>query len=151
MTGLQEIAAIVGLTEVAFRSIYSLYDFIEDLRHAPVELERIKAETSSLIETLLILSSHVDADTELQALSRQVGFAKAASRCDQACDKLLKELSRWASGTTLARVQFRVHKKSVDSVISEIVATKRTTILTLGITQLYVAAFLLAYIALTPC
>ncbi len=151
MSGIQEIAAIIGLTEVAFRSISSLYDFIEDLRHATVELERIKAETSSLIETLLILSSRVDADTELQALSRQVGLAKAVYRCDQACDKLLRELSRWASGSTLARVQFRVHKRSVDSVISEIAATKQTTILTLGITQLYVSTLPRAYRMLTPC
>jgi hypothetical protein len=139
MSGLQEIAAVIGLTEVACRAISSLYDFIKDLQNAPLEIERIKAETATLDRTLRYLSSLDTAHLELGDISQRTGLALAVNRCGDACDRLLRDLYRWTSNskyTTLSRVQFRLHKSEIANVNSEISAAKQTTILALGVAQL---------------
>ena len=136
---LQELAAVIGITEVALRSVSALYEFLKDLQDAPLEIERIKAEASTLERTLQYLSSLDAAYIELRDLSQRTGLAVAVNRCGDACHRLLQDLYRWTPNskhTTISRIQFRLHKRTIENVKAEISATKQTTILALGVAQM---------------
>lgn len=139
MAGLQELAAVIGIAEVAFRAISSLYDFVKDLQDVPLEIERIKAETSTLDQTLRYLSSLDATHIELCEISERTGLARAVNRCGAACDRLLRDLYRWTTNSrrnTISKIQFRLHRRAFQQVISEIDAAKQTTILALGVAQM---------------
>ena len=142
MSGLQELAAIIGITEAAFRSISSLYSFVKDLQNAPREIQTLRDETSSLNQSLLTLLKAVSrADIDVQTIAGDIGLPNAIHRCGKACVQLQSQLHAWTQSgpdALLARLQFRRHKKDIQSVVTEINAAKQTAILTVVITQLYV-------------
>ena len=139
MSGLQEIAAVIGIADAAFRSICSLYDYARDLKNAPKEIKTILNETSTLrlcLEELRILNS---ADEEVQATVRRIGLRRAVVDCGDACAEIHIYLEKWVGAKTetlKARIHYRRHKKAIESAIDEIVIAKQTTILALLIVQL---------------
>lgn len=147
MSGLQEIAAIIGITEAAFRSISSLYNFVKDLQNAPREIQILREETACLNQSLFtLLKAYSSADIDIQAIASDIGLPNAIHRCGKACAELQRKLHVWTQSvldTWLAKLQFRRHKKDIRSVVAEIDAAKQTTILTVVITQLYVMSLAL--------
>lgn len=80
MSGLQELAAIVGITEATFRSISFLYNFLKGLQHAPREIETLRDEAASLNQTLYTLLKAVAvADIDILTRARDIGLPKASS------------------------------------------------------------------------
>ena len=139
MSGLQEIAAILGIAETGFRAISRLYEFVMDLQHAPLEIENIRLETSMLQRTLSVLSSLAEEDVDVHRFARRIGLPCAVDRCGHACDRLYMDLTRWTQRgkhSWVARVQFRLHKKAIEGVMNDINVAKQTTILTVVVTQL---------------
>ncbi|KAK5170527.1 uncharacterized protein LTR77_005115 [Saxophila tyrrhenica] len=139
MSGLQEIAAIVGIADAGFRSISALYDFLSSLRTAPAEIATLRNHISTLQRTLSVLSSVKGSNVRTQDLTRQVGLPHAIDSCGQACDKLRKDLERWTksgSSNWKAQIQFRWHRKLVEAALAEIGHAKETTLLAVVVTQL---------------
>ena len=52
MSALEVAAAAVGITDVAIRSIVSLYGFIKHLEEVPKDVERIRTEVAALEKVL---------------------------------------------------------------------------------------------------
>ena len=140
MSGLQELAAIIGLAETAFRSISSLYSFLKDLEHAPKEIESLLSETLALNGTLsALLDALAGADSCIGSVAQRIGLPRAIDRCAEACNQLQVRLSRWTRAkdySWVARVHFRRHKKAIEGVVADINVAKQTTILTVVVTQL---------------
>lgn len=140
MSGLQELAAIIGIAETAFRSISSLYCFLKDLEHAPKEIESLLSEAYALNGTLsALLEALASADICTRSVALRIGLPRAIERCGQACKQLETRLSRWIQVkdySWVARVQIRRHKKEIESVVADINVAKQTTILTVVVTQL---------------
>ncbi|KAH8676433.1 hypothetical protein BGZ60DRAFT_562108 [Tricladium varicosporioides] len=139
MAGLQEVAAIIGVAEVAFRSISSLYDFFRNLKHVPKEIEAISRETRALQQCLSDLGFLLHADKETHAAVRRTGLPQAITNCGEACTKLRGLLYKWTATSKynlLARIQFQWDRRLIDNVISEIGNAKQTAILSVVITQM---------------
>lgn len=139
MSGLQEIAAILGIAESTFRSISKLYAFLAELKHVPFEIERLREETETLKRTLLSLSFLQFADEDTRRLVQRIGLPATVGRCNVSCDKLYQYFHGPVSTDRFSwrfRFQFLRHKKAVEGVLAEIYVAKQTTILTIVVTQL---------------
>ena len=139
MSGFQEIAAIIGIAELSFRSISSLYDFVSGLKYVPKELERIQSETSILVQSLSALEFLSSADSDTHAIVERVGLPRAVANCGDACQTLHNALAKWnkpGQRSVASKVQYRLHRKTIDAVLAQISFAKQTTILCVVITQL---------------
>lgn len=139
MSGLQEIAAIIGVAEVSFRSICSLYEFFKDLKNVPKEIEAIRGETFALQQCLSELRYLQDVDEKIHAAVRRTGLSQAVTNCGEACAKLYELLYKWAATSKynlLDRIQFRWDRKVINNVITQISNVKQTAILSVVVTQM---------------
>lgn len=139
MAGLQELAAVVGIAEVGCRSISMLYAFLKDLREVPREVENIRIETSTLDQILSTLSRLASTNNDVLSFMDRVGLVQAVNRCGVACDRLrgcLPDPGQYESRRWLSRIQFRMHKKTLDATAAEISVAKQTAILSIVVTQL---------------
>lgn len=139
MSGIEGIGAIIGVADVACRSIFGLYNFVRTLKDAPLEVQGILRETSALQLCLTELRVLETAGEETHAAIRRVGLSQVVNSCGEACGRLHNDLIKWkihSSQTWNAKLQFRRHKKSIDSTLAEIGEAKQTAILTVLVTQL---------------
>ena len=139
MSGLQEIAAIVGIAELSIRSISSLYEFVSSLKHVPKELRRLQSEISTLVQSFSALDYLDSADSETKAIVQRVGLPAAIASCGGACQALQQDLLKWTKAgqqSLTSRIQVRLHKKAIESLLAHIDFAKQTTILCVVITQL---------------
>ena len=139
MSGLQEIAAIVGIGESAFRSISALYNFLRSLHHAPADIANLQVQIAILEEILTALSAIEGLDGRTEELFEQIGLPQALYSCGQACNRLHNDLNKWTKSgkeTWTTKIQFRWHRKSVDTTLAEIRSAKETTLLAVVVTQL---------------
>lgn len=140
MTGIQEVAAILGMAEVGLRSISCLYNLVKGLQNVPVEIETIRVEILTLDRTLSMLASLTRTNDDLLQCADRVGLPDAVNRCGRACDRLRMELdscAHYGKHSMFTRLQFRVHRKSIECVLADINIAKQTTTLTVVVTQLY--------------
>lgn len=139
MSGLQEVAAIIGIAELSLRSISALYDLVGELKTVPQEIARIQNESSTLTQSLLALE-HIIADNgEAKAIVQRIGLPTAIRNCGEACERLRDDIVRWTSSgghSVRSKLQFRLHKKTIHNTLAQISFAKQTTILCVTITQL---------------
>lgn len=141
MSGLQEIAAIIGVAEVSIRGISRLHKLLKDLKNAPKEIETLREETSGLYQTLsalqgLIEKSNVD---DIGPLAQELRLISSLNRCGQACTKLqssLPPINATEARTLLGRVKSFRRKKSIENVVDEIQRTQKIVLLTISVTNL---------------
>ncbi|KAF2655747.1 hypothetical protein K491DRAFT_778558 [Lophiostoma macrostomum CBS 122681] len=129
MSGFEVLAAALGTVDVGLRSISLLYDSIKDLKSAPKEITRLRAD----LEGLQICLSGLDtllqsANNATSALVRRFGLPEAAKSCSAACAALHQAIPR--PSTTCARFYFFARKREIVSVMENIAKAKQTTILT---------------------
>jgi hypothetical protein len=139
MSGFETIAAIIGVADVSFRCISSLYNAISDLQDVPKEIESLKNETAALQECLSQLAFLEKADDETRAIIQKFGLPTAVTNCGQACGQLLNHISNWISSpkqSISAKIRFLTNKKKIRSVLDDINTAKQTTILTVVVTSL---------------
>jgi hypothetical protein len=139
MSGLQEVSALIGVAEVAFRSISSLYGFVKDLKNVPVEFEGLQQETAILQQCLSELRLLDGADEETRQTLKRIGLPQAVTHCGSACARLEKDLCKWTSYPTTSlrfKIHFKWKKKEIEGTITKIGLAKQTAILTVVITQL---------------
>jgi hypothetical protein len=139
MSGLEQIAAIVGLTEFGFRSIFSLYNAIKDLRNVPEEIESIQVEIGVLRQCLIEFQIQTADNEHIAAAVKRFGFPRALEHCEQACAKLGANLHLWTVPNDRSwrkRIGYFVHKKETGEVLTTIRTAKETIILTIAGSQL---------------
>jgi hypothetical protein len=141
MAGLQEAAAVVGILELSFRSICTLYDFLKELKEVPQQIERLLSEVTALKNILAALEYLQRADLRTQAIIARFDTPAALGNCAHSCAILQSDIRKWTrSGhhSLRAKVQVRWHKKSIEARVSHIAETKQTTLLSIAALQLYV-------------
>ncbi|KAI6831313.1 hypothetical protein KC315_g2185 [Hortaea werneckii] len=131
MSGLEVAAAVVGITDVAIRSILISYDFLKDIQEAPEAVARLRQETTAVVQSLQSLKFLDSADGKVQELVKQVGLAEAVNQCGVSCDGLNKNLAKWtSSGDDLViKLQMVRHKGQVEKCRQQIRTAKGTVVL----------------------
>lgn len=140
MSGLEVAAAVVGITDVAIRSILISYDFLKDIQEAPEAVARLRQETTAVVQSLQSLKFLDSADGKVQELVKQVGLAEAVNQCGVSCDGLNKNLAKWtSSGDDLViKLQMVRHKGQVEKCRQQIRTAKGTVVLAVSVASLWV-------------
>ncbi|KAI7204095.1 hypothetical protein D0869_01952 [Hortaea werneckii] len=142
MSGLEVAAAIVGVTDVAIRSILISYDLLKDLQEAPEAVARLRQETSAVAQSLQSLESLKTANGNVQELVKQVGLAEAVNQCGASCDGLNKNLAKWTSSGDglVSKLQMVRHKSQVEKCCQQIRTAKGTVVLSVSVASLAMLA-----------
>lgn len=139
MAGLQEAAAIFGIVDATFRSVSSLYEFLQDLKEVPQQIERLRKEVTTLKNVLAVLEYLQRADPGTQEIAARFDTPAALSNCAHVCDILHSDFRRWSrSGQQSFRtkIQIRWHKKGIEAQVSHIAVAKQTALLSIAALQL---------------
>lgn len=88
-------AGIIGITDVALKSIKGLYDIVKAYKEVPDEIKRFQSEIASLQNNLAGLEFLETADEATREEVKKTGVADAINSCGQACDEFKKKLSQW--------------------------------------------------------
>jgi hypothetical protein len=139
MAGFESIAAILGVADVTFRSISSIYNLVQDQKQAPKEIEALRKEIRILQGSLVRLESLDGADATIRATVKSIGLPEAITACGQSCEALERHLPKLILSRRVdfwARTRFVFHKREIQSVLNDINTAKITTILTLEVINL---------------
>jgi hypothetical protein len=137
MSGFGEIAAATGVADVAIRSIISLYDYVQDLKDVPKEVDRIKNESLTVMQCLQSLQRLLSTNPKASSEMEKIGVDIVVNQCGEACGKLENDLHKWTKSGKEAlwsRVQVRRHKAKIERVTAQISVCKSTLTLAIGIT-----------------
>ncbi|GAB1725526.1 hypothetical protein NU195Hw_g6404t1 [Hortaea werneckii] len=142
MSGLEVAAAVVGITDVAIRSILLSYDLLKDIQEAPEAVARLRQETATAVQSLHSLECLKSANREVQELVKQVGLAEAVNQCGASCDGLNKNLARWTSSGdgVVSKLQMVRHKAQVEKCCQQIRTAKGTVVLAVSVRSLVMLA-----------
>ncbi|KAI7371501.1 hypothetical protein KC354_g544 [Hortaea werneckii] len=142
MSGLEVAAAVVGITDVAIRSILISYDFLKDIQEAPEAVSRLRRETNAVVQSLQSLKFLNSADGKVQELVKQVGLAEAVNQCGDSCDGLNKNLAKWTSSGDglISKLQVVRHKAQVEKCCQQIRTAKGTVVLAVSVASLAMLA-----------
>ncbi|KAI7228962.1 hypothetical protein KC330_g7671 [Hortaea werneckii] len=142
MSGLEVAAAIVGIADVAIRSILSSYALLKDLQEAPEAVARLRQETSAVVQSLQSLEFLKTANGNVQELVKQVGLAEAVNQCGASCDRLNKNLAKWTSpgDGLVSKLQMVRHKSQVEKCCQQIRTAKGTVVLGVSVASLAMLA-----------
>ena len=140
MAGLEVAAAVVGIADVAIRSILITYDFLKDMQEAPEAVARLRQETTAVVQSLQGLEFLKSANGKVQELVTRVGLAEAVNQCGVSCDGLNKNLAKWTSSGDglVSKLQIVRHKAQVEKCCQQIRTAKGTIVLAVSIASLWV-------------
>lgn len=140
MTGLESVAAALGIVDVGLRSVSLLYDSIKELRSAPKVIAGLKKEIEALGKCLTGLEELLKpADDSINALVQRFGLPEAVKSCADACNILHEYISKRATTQDLsirARLHFLVRRKDIMEAVGDISTAKGTTTLTVAMATL---------------
>jgi hypothetical protein len=139
MSGLESVAAIIGITDAAFRSISLLYESFEDLKTAPREVQSLKRELGTLQHCLTQLKHLSTRDEKALSVIKGFGLQEVLELCAQACEPLRAITRNWSTSVVQEwrlRFQFVLNKKEIQRARDNVNSAKQTTILAVVITQL---------------
>lgn len=138
MPGLEVVAAVVGITDVAIRSILISYDFLKDIQEAPEAVARLRQETIAVVQSLQGLESLKSTNGQVQELVKQVGLAEAVNQCGASCDGLNKNFAKWTSSGDglVSKLQIVRHKTQVEKCCQQIRTAKGTVVLAVSVASL---------------
>ncbi|KAI7286343.1 hypothetical protein KC345_g1282 [Hortaea werneckii] len=142
MSGLEVAAAVVGITDVAIRSVLKSYDLLKDIQEAPKTVARLREETTAVEQSLQSLKFLNSADRKVQELVKQVGLAEAVNQCGASCDGLNKNLAKWTSSGEglVSKLQMVRHKAQVEKCCQQIRTAKGTVVLAVSVASLAMLA-----------
>ncbi|KAK4892387.1 hypothetical protein LTR27_009043 [Elasticomyces elasticus] len=138
MSGLEVIAAVVGISDVAIRSIFATYDFLKDVHEAPGAIKQVRVEAAAVINALPGLDFLKNSNAEVQDLVKRVSLAEAVDQCGASCAGLNKDLEKWTkSGDGLVgKLKFVRHKAQVEKCCTQLHRAKGTITLAVSIASL---------------
>ncbi|KAI6870344.1 hypothetical protein KC338_g3106 [Hortaea werneckii] len=116
MSGLEVAAAVVGVTDVAIRSILLSYDFLKDIQEAPEAVARLRQETNAVVQSL----------QSLDCLKSANGNYKSS-------------LSSSGDGL-VSKLQMVRHKAQVEKCCQQIRTAKGTVVLAVSVASLAMLA-----------
>jgi hypothetical protein len=90
-----EAAAIIGVTDVALKSIKNLYDFLRAVDDAPGDIARVRVEVTALQAKLSSLEFLSKSDARTVDEIQETGIAKVINDCGVQCDEFRKLLAKW--------------------------------------------------------
>jgi hypothetical protein len=139
MSGLETVAAVIGITDVAIKGIAGLCDFISDLRDAPQRVQTIQQQVSALTQSLQGLQFLNDASEDVKKEVKTIGLPTSVNECGAACHALRQDLERWTkSGADKlsSRVDVLWHRKKIDHYLARIRTTTGTIIVAISVANL---------------
>ena len=139
MAGLETAAAVIGIADVAIRSILSFYDFVKDIEGAPDEIVRVRSETEALVICLSGLDFLQTTNQDIKDEVERIGIAESVELCGKACTEFEKDLKQWTKSGTQAlssKFKFVRHKAKVARYVAQICAAKGTVTLAVSIATL---------------
>ncbi|KAK3628664.1 hypothetical protein LTR56_018479 [Elasticomyces elasticus] len=138
MSGLEVIAAVLGITDVALRSISTTYNTVKAVKDAPTTIAKLSRETGAVIHILPGLEGLQDASGETQEMVRRVGVAEAVNECGKSCASLNEDLVKWTkSGDSLvAKLRFVSRKAQVERCCADMHTAKGTVVLAVSMATL---------------
>jgi Fungal N-terminal domain of STAND proteins len=140
MSGLEVAAAVIGITDFALRGIKGLYDLFRDLQDAREKLPHIWNEVSYLQNNLSSLEFLSKADEDTLKEVKATGITQGMNDCGSACDKFVRQLTRWTKGgvdSFIGKLKFKLHSAQVEKTMTRLWATARMLDMTVGILTLY--------------
>ncbi|KAK5724364.1 hypothetical protein LTR15_004409 [Elasticomyces elasticus] len=138
MSGLEVVAAVVGVSDVAIRSILATHEFLKDVREAPEAIKQVRDGNAAVINALPGLDFLKTSSTDVQDLVKRVGLADAVDQCGASCAGLNKDLEKWTkSGDGLVgKLKFVRHKAQVEKCCTQLHRAKGTITLAVSIASL---------------
>jgi hypothetical protein len=139
MSGLETVAAILRIADVAFRSISSIYDIVQNQRGAPKEIEKLRTRVNILRNSLAGLKFLEGANAAIHTTVKSIRLPEAFIACALSCEALEKHLPNLISSRKtdfFAKIKYAIHKKDTQNVLVDINTAKIRTILTLEVTSL---------------
>jgi hypothetical protein len=139
MSGLEVAAGVIGITDVALRSIKGLYDFFQDLQDAREQLPQIWSEISYLQNNLTSLEFLSKADEDTLKEVKATGITQGMNECGSVCSKFIRQLSRWTKDGVdglLGKLKFKLHSTQIEKNRTRLWATARMLDMTIGILTL---------------
>jgi hypothetical protein len=82
MSGLEQIAAIVGLTDFGLRSVSLVYNAIKDLKNVPEEIEDIRVEIEILQQCLIQFQIQTADSDHVATVVERFGLPTVLRHCE---------------------------------------------------------------------
>lgn len=140
MTGLESLAAVLGIADVGLRSVSLLYDFIQELRSIPKVIARLKKEIKALGKCLVGLEELLKpAHDSINAIVQRFGLPEAVKSCADACSILHHYISKGGATQKLsirARLHLLIRRKDIMGACDNVSTAKETATLTVTMTTL---------------
>jgi hypothetical protein len=139
MSGLETVAAVIGISDAALRAISLFYETIDDLKKAPRDIQVLKSEIGGLQECLLQLKRLSTQDEKALSTIKNFGLRDIVDNCAGACETLRTAIQKWSGpgvNDLWSRFQFVLNKKDIEKARDITSNAKQTTILAVVITQL---------------
>ena len=95
MSVIGEAAAIIGITDVAVKSIKGLYEFLRAINDAPGDIVLIRVDVQGLQAKLSDLEFLSKADARTVDEIKETGIAEVINDCGTQCDELEKLVGKW--------------------------------------------------------
>ncbi|KAI4620644.1 uncharacterized protein J4E87_006969 [Alternaria ethzedia] len=95
MSVIGEAAAIIGITDVAVKSIKGLYEFLRAIKDAPRDIVLIRVDVQGLQAKLSDLEFLSKADARTVDEVKETGIAKVINDCGTQCDEFEKLVGKW--------------------------------------------------------
>ncbi|KAK3675342.1 hypothetical protein LTR78_004852 [Recurvomyces mirabilis] len=140
MSGFQDVAAAIGLAELALRSISRIHEFVVYLKNVPESVERLRTELCQLDSCLAELSTLHLYTTPAQAVVRRLDLSAVVIRCGDICADLETSLRKWTEGgpdTLASRLRVRFNKAQIEDAIQSIASARGAILLAVSITSLH--------------
>jgi len=140
MSGLEAAAGVIGITDFALRGIKGLYDFFQDLQDARENLPQIWNEVSYLQNNVSSREFLSKADEDTLKEVRATGITQGMNDCGSACDKFIRQLTRWTKDgveSFIGKLKFKLHSAQIEKNRTRLWATARMLDMAVGILTLY--------------
>ena len=95
MSVIGEAAAIVGITDVAVKSINGLYDFLQAIDDAPKDIELLRVDVKDVQDKLSKLGFLSRADARTADEIKETGIVTVINDCGTQCDEFEKLVGEW--------------------------------------------------------
>ncbi|KAI4909835.1 hypothetical protein J4E85_011512 [Alternaria conjuncta] len=95
MSVIGEAAAIVGITDVAVKSIRGLYDFLRAINDAPGDIALLRVHVKYIKDKLSDLEFLSGADARTVDEIKETGIATVINDCGTQCDEFEKLVGTW--------------------------------------------------------
>ena len=141
MLGFQEVAAAIGIAELALRGISRVYDFVHSVKNAPETILRLHAELEEVDQCLLSLKFLDVTDSPIGGVLKSLALATTINRCGELCWKLDFDLCKWTHTgheALVSRIRVWLNRNRIERAIDAISVAKENINLGVSIRSLQV-------------